>query len=144
MWVCWSLKEGAVISFIRSDCLSPTFNKRYRGWYVVVNIGCLLCNFCHLAFVFVFPVTKKNFDLQVNSLGRGYLLLTLWHQNLMISVQKGNKLIVMQSFRFPYQSQKIILAQNPWKYNHRPMTSQSRHLIISECSVFTCDVIIGK
>lgn len=83
----------------------------YRVGILLSTLDFLLCNFCCFAFVFVFPVTKKNFDLQVNSLGRGYLLLTLWHQNLMISVQKGNKLIVMQSFLFPYQSQKIILAQ---------------------------------
>lgn len=59
-------------------------------------------------------LTKKDFDLQVNSLGRGYLLLTLWHQNLTISVQKGNKLTVMQ-FAFPLPITKTGYWHKPLK-----------------------------
>lgn len=67
---------------------------------------------CCFAFVSVLPLTKKNFDLQVNALGRGYLLLILWHQNLMISLQKDNKLLVMQ-FSIPYPSQKMSFGTYP-------------------------------
>lgn len=99
-------------------------NKNCRDWHFVVLYWFLLCVgffvLCCFAFIFVLLLTKKNFDFQVNSLGRGYLLLILWHQNLMISVQK-DKLIVMQSFSFFLTNhRKWVLAQTlenltgPW------------------------------
>lgn len=125
---------------------SPTTETRI--FLVDIGFYCVSCFFfsvlCCVAFVSVLPLTKKNFDLQVNSLGRGYLLLILWHQNLMISVQKDTKLLVTQSFLIPYWSQKMSFGTNPWKSNNSPMISQSRHLIISECSVFTDDTITEK
>lgn len=96
---------------------------------------------CCFAFVSILPLTKKNSDLQVNALGRGYLLLILWHQNLMISLQKDHKLLVTQSFLIPYRSQKMSFGTIPWKSNNRPLISWSRHLIISECSVFTDGIV---
>lgn len=70
-------------------------------------------------FAFVLPLTEKKFDLQVNSLGRDYLLLTLWHQ----SPHEVDRNAVSFS---------LLITENtfwhkPLKYN-RPMTSQSMHL----------------
>lgn len=151
--------NGAVISFIRYKVIDfyllkdlphphphPSPNRSCRDWDFVVDIEFYCVSFVFFGpllfcFCFYFASTKKNFDLQVNALGRGYLLLILWHQNLMISLQKDNKLLVTQSFLIPYRSQKMSFGTNPWKSNNRPMTSWSRHLIISECSVFTDGII---
>lgn len=79
-----------------------------------VMLNPLLCVVFLLLFAFAFalPLTEKDFDLQVNSLGTGCLLLILWPQSLMISVQRDNQLIVIWLSFFPHLSYHMNVGTN--------------------------------